>query len=624
MNQETTVQNSQLSPARLRSLKTMAQRLRRHSLISTTEAASGHPTSCFSCADIVATLFFNHLRFDVPNPHNIYNDRFILSKGHAAPVMWAAWAEAGAYPVERLLTLRRIDSELEGHPTFRSPYAGAATGSLGQGLSIGLGMTLAARLDQTGARVYVLMGDGEVAEGAVWEAASLAAHYRADHLVAIVDVNRLGQSQATMYGHDLVPYEARFQANGWRTIAIDGHNIEEINRALSTAEASDGVPTAIIARTIKGKGVSFLEDVNGWHGKPLKKGEELDKALAELGSNFDLEEPLRVAPAPKSQAPERTPASLSTPPDYALGSQVATREAYGNALKKLGATSKAIMALDGDVKNSTYSEKFMKEYPDRFVECFIAEQDMVGTAVGLASQGKIPFCSTFACFFARAFDFVRMAAIGQVDLKLCGSHAGVSIGEDGVSQMGLEDIAMMRAVGGSTVLYPSDGTSAERMVELAAQTPGIVYIRTSRPKTPVLYNGDESFKVGGSKVLRSSDQDKATIVAAGITIQEALKAYDELRQGGIVVRVIDLYSVKPVDADTVRKAARETGGIVTVEDHYPEGGVGEAVLSALAGQSCRFKKLAVNAIPRSGKPDQLIDMFGISARHIVQAVKEMI
>ncbi len=624
MNQETTVQNAQLSPTRLRSLKTMAQRLRRHSLISTTEAASGHPSSCCSCADIVATLFFNHLRFDVRNPHNIYNDRFILSKGHAAPVMWAAWAEAGAYPVEHLLTLRRIDSELEGHPTFRSPYAGAATGSLGQGLSVGLGMTLAARLDQTGARVYVLLGDGEVAEGAVWEAAALAAYYHADHLVAIVDVNRLGQSQATMYGHDLVPYEARFQANGWRTLAIDGHNIEEINRALSTAEASSGAPTAIIARTIKGKGVSFFENVNGWHGKPLKKGEELDKALAELGSNFDLEEPLRVAPAPKSQSPERMPASLSSPPDYAIGSQVATREAYGNALKKIGTTSKAVMALDGDVKNSTYSEKFLKEFPDRFVECFIAEQNMVGTAVGLASQAKIPFCSTFACFFSRAYDFIRMAAIGQVDLKLCGSHAGVSIGEDGVSQMGLEDIAMMRAIGGSTVLYPSDGTSAERMVELAAQTPGIVYIRTSRPKTPVLYNGDEAFKVGGSKVLKSSDQDKATVVAAGITIQEAIKAYEKLGQDGIAVRIIDLYSVKPLDLETLRRAARETGGIVTVEDHYPEGGLGEAVLSALAGETCKFKKLAVNAIPRSGKPDELMDMFGISARHIVQAVKEMI
>jgi len=602
----------------------MAQRLRRHSVISTTESASGHPSSCCSCADIVATLFFNHLRFDVRNPHNIYNDRFILSKGHAAPVMWAAWAEAGAYPVDRLLTLRRIDSELEGHPTFRSPYAGAATGSLGQGLSIGLGMALAARLDQTGARVYVLLGDGEVAEGAVLEAAALAAHYHTDHLIAIVDVNRLGQSQATMYGHDLTPYEARFQANGWRTLVIDGHNIEEINRALSTAEASSGMPTAIIARTIKGKGISFLEDLNGWHGKPLKKGEELEKALAELGSNFDLDEPLMVAPAPHSQLPAQVTASLASPPDYEVGAQVATREAYGNALKKLGATSKAIMALDGDVKNSTYSEKFLKEFPDRFVECFIAEQNMVGTAAGLASQGKIPFCSTFACFFARAYDFIRMAAIGQVDVKLCGSHAGVSIGEDGVSQMGLEDIAMMRAIGGSTVLYPSDGTSAERMVELAAQTPGIVYIRTSRPKTPVLYNKNEPFKVGGSKVLRSSDQDKATLVAAGITIQEALKAYEQLSQDGIAVRVIDLYSVKPLDLDTLRKAARETGAIITVEDHYPEGGLGEAVLSALAGETCKFRKLAVNGIPRSGKPAELIDMFGISARHVIQAVKEMI
>ncbi|HXK60339.1 MAG TPA: transketolase, partial [Acidobacteriota bacterium] len=521
MDQHTTVQNSRLTPSRLRSLHTMAQRLRRHSLISTSEAASGHPTSCCSCADIVATLFFNHLRFDVSTPQNIYNDRFILSKGHAAPVMWAAWAEAGAYPVDRLLTLRRIDSELEGHPTFRSRWAGAATGSLGQGLSIGLGMALAARLDQTGARVYVLLGDGEVAEGAVWEAAALAAYYRTDNLTAIVDVNRLGQSQSTMYGHELNHYEARFQAHGWKTLVIDGHNLEQIDAALNTAKVTVGQPTVIIARTIKGKGVSFLEDVNGWHGKPLKKGEELDKALAELGNNFDLEEPLTVAPAPKSQLPQPSPAPLPAPPDYPVGSQVATREAYGNALKKLGASMKSVVALDGDVKNSTYSERFMKEFPDRFVECFIAEQNMVGAAAGLGALGKIPFCSTFACFFARAYDFIRMAGIGQVELKLCGSHAGVSIGEDGPSQMGLEDIAMMRPIAGSTVLYPSDGVSAERMVELAAQTPGIVYIRTSRPKTPVLYNGDEPFRVGGSKVLKSSSQDKATIVAAGITVHEA-------------------------------------------------------------------------------------------------------
>jgi len=602
----------------------MAQRLRRHSLISTSEAASGHPTSCCSCADIVSTLFFNHLRYDVSTPQNIYNDRFILSKGHAAPVMWAAWAEAGAYPVARMLTLRRIDSDLEGHPTFRSPWSGAATGSLGQGLSIGLGMALAGRLDQTGARVYVLLGDGEVAEGAVWEAAALAAYYKMDSLTAIVDVNRLGQSQATMYGHELSHYEARFQANGWRTLVIDGHDIAQIDAALTTAKASTGLPFAIIARTLKGKGISFLEDLNGWHGKPLKKGEELEKALAELGSNFELEEPLMVAPAPKNQVPQPTSASLSSPPDYAIGSQVATREAYGSALKKLGATTKAVVALDGDVKNSTYSEKFMKEFPDRFVECFIAEQNMVGTAAGLGALGKIPFCSTFACFLARAYDFIRMAGIGQVDLKLCGSHAGVSIGEDGPSQMGLEDIAMMRPIAGSTVLYPSDGVSAERMVELAAQTPGIVYIRTSRPKSPVLYNGNETFKVGGSKVLKASAEDHATIVAAGITLHEALKAYEQLRQDGIAVRVIDLYSVKPLDLETLRKAAQETRVIITVEDHYADGGIGEAVMSALAGEACKFKKLAIKEIPRSGKADELIDMFGISARHIVQAVKETI
>jgi transketolase len=602
----------------------MAQRLRRHSVISTTEAASGHPSSCCSCADIVADLFFRHLRYDVANPRNIYNDRFILSKGHAAPVMWAAWAEAGAFPVEKVLTLRRIDSDLEGHPTFRSPYSGAATGSLGQGLSIGFGTAFAAKLDQTGSRTFVLLGDGEVAEGAVWEAAALASYYHLDNLIAIVDVNRLGQSQATMYGHELSRYEARFQANGWDTLTIDGHDLEQIDSALSQAAASQGVPTAIIARTVKGKGVSLLEDLDNWHGKPLKKGEELDKALAELGGNTELEEPLMLAAPPRTQVPEAPNVSLSSPPDYPAGSQAATRESYGVALRKLGAHSQAVVALDGDVKNSTYSEKFMKEFPDRFVECFIAEQNMVGAAVGLASAGKIPFASTFACFLSRAYDFIRMAGIGQANLKLCGSHAGVSIGEDGPSQMGLEDIAMMRPIAGSMVFYPSDGVSAERLVELAAQIPGIVYIRTTRPKTPVLYSAQETFKAGGSKVLKSGSQDRVTLVAAGITLHEALKAHEQLRQEGIETRVIDLYSVKPLDVETLRQAARDTGAIVTVEDHYPEGGLGEAVTSALAGETCKFKVLAVTDIPRSGKGDDLLEMFGISASAIMRAVKELV
>ncbi len=623
MNQQSTAQNNRLSENRRRSLQTMANRLRKHSLVSTSEAASGHPTSCCSCAEVVATLFFNHLRYEVANPSNPYNDRFVLSKGHAAPILWAVWAEAGAFPTEKLLTLRKIDSELEGHPTFRSPYSGAATGSLGQGLSIGLGMAFAARLDKTGARVFVLLGDGEIAEGSVWEAAALASYYKLDNLVAIVDVNRLGQSQATMYGHDLSSYQARFEANGWRVIAVDGHNIGAVDEALAAATAQSGVPTAILAKTLKGKGVSFLEDQNGWHGKPLKKGEELDKALAELGNNFELAEPLTVK-APKATGSLRKPtAKLSTPPEYPLGSQVATREAYGTALKKLGQNSQDVVALDGDCKNSTYSERFMKEFPDRFVECFIAEQDMVGTAVGLGTLGKIPFASTFACFLSRAYDFIRMAGIGKANLKLCGSHAGVSIGEDGPSQMGVEDLAMMRPIAGSAVLYPSDGVSAERLVELAAQNHGIVYIRTTRPKTPVLYGPDEKFELGGCKVIRSSGEDKATVVGAGITLHEAVKAADQLAKEGIKIRVVDLYSVKPLDVDTLRKAVRETGAIVTVEDHYPEGGIGDAVFASLAGEPGKFRKLAVNGIARSGKPEELLEYAGINARHIVAAVKEL-
>ncbi len=624
MNQQTTVPSTRLTESRIRSLQTMANRLRKHSLISTSEAASGHPTSCCSCAEIMATLFFNHLRFEVGNPANPYNDRFVLSKGHAAPILWAAWAEAGAFPTEKLLTLRKIDSDLEGHPTFRSPYSGAATGSLGQGLSVGVGMALAARLDKTGSRVFVLLGDGEVAEGSVWEAAALASYYKLDNVVAIVDVNRLGQSQATMYGHEMTIYQGRFEANGWRTVIVDGHDVEAVNDALTAATTEPGVPTAILARTIKGKGISFLEDQNGWHGKPLKKGEELQKALAELGNDFSLAEPLKVQPAPGTGKLKTPTAKLSAPPDYPLGTQVATREAYGAALKKLGQDSQDVVALDGDCKNSTYSEKFMKEFPDRFVECFIAEQNMVGAAVGLGTLGKIPFASTFACFLSRAYDFIRMAGIGRANLKLCGSHAGVSIGEDGPSQMGVEDIAMMRPIAGSAVLYPSDAVSTERLVELAAQNQGIVYIRTSRPKSPVLYGPDEKFQLGGCKVLRSSSEDRATVIGAGVTLHEAIKAADQLAKEGIKIRVIDLYSVKPLDVETLRRAIRETGAVITVEDHYPEGGIGDAVFGSLAGEPGKFRKLAVNGIARSGKSEELLDLVGISARHIVNAVNEII
>ncbi len=616
-----------ISPALVKSIQTVANRLRKHSLTSTTEAGSGHPSSCCSCAELIATLFFRFLRYEVDNPGNPLNDRFVLSKGHAAPILWAAWAEAGAFPVEKLLTLRKIDSDLEGHPTPRNAWTQVATGSLGQGLSVGVGMALGARINQTGNRIFVLMGDGETAEGSVWEAAALAAHSNLDNLITLVDVNRLGQSQATMYGHDMESYRQRFASFGWHTQVIDGHSVEETLAALESAVAFQGQPSAIIARTLKGKGVSFMEDKEGWHGVPVPAGEKLERALQDIGEDSELEEPFQLTP-PDGNGDGSFPAAAQEAPleapHYSPEDLVATRQAYGAALAKLGRANPAVVALDGDTKNSTYSNKFLAEYPDRFVECFIAEQNMVGAAVGLGAMGKIPFASTFACFLTRAFDQIRMAAISQANMKLCGSHAGISIGQDGPSQMALEDLAMMRAIAGSTVFYPSDAVCAERLVALAAQTPGIVYIRSSRPKTPILYSNDEDFQVGGSKVLKSSDKDRATLVAAGVTLHEALKASLELESQGLAVRVIDLYSIKPIDEETLLQAARETQLLITVEDHYSDGGLGDAVLGALASQPCRLHKIAVESLPRSGESAQLMDAFGLSAKSIVKKVKELV
>jgi len=625
MKDDSTRQNN---PPHLKSLQTMANRLRRHSLTSTSEAGSGHPSSCFSCAELISTLFFHFLRYQVEKPENPFNDRFVLSKGHAAPILWGAWAEAGAFPTDKLKTLRQIDSDLEGHPTPRNRWVETATGSLGQGLSIAVGMALAARLKKTGNRIFVLMGDGESAEGSVWEAAALASHYNLDNLIAVWDINRLGQSQATMYQHDLQVYQQRLAAFGWHTQIVDGHDVSEIVSSLEACTAVRGQPAAIIAHTLKGKGVSFMEDQDGWHGKPVPAGEQMEQALQEIGDSLELEVELRVHPPEKNGSasarslPNQTAEFSVEPPDYEADQQVATRQAYGTSLAKLGAANPAVVALDGDTKNSTYSQDFLKRHPERFFECFIAEQNMVGVAAGLSASGMIPFASTFACFLTRAYDQIRMAAISQANLKLCGSHAGVSIGEDGPSQMGLEDLAMMRAIAGSTVLYPSDAVCAERLVALAAQTQGIVYIRTSRPKTPILYSKEEEFAIGGSKVVKGSGEDQATIVAAGITLHEALKAYEELLQDNLKVRIIDLYSIKPLDETTLRKAARETGTIITVEDHYPEGGLGDAVASALAGEPCKFRKLAVTGLPRSGPSAQLLDAFGINAANIVKAVKE--
>ena len=600
-------------------LHKMAQRLRRDCLESTAEAGSGHPTSCMSAAELVSVLFFDEMRFDPRDPTGRDQDVFVLSKGHAAPVLWAALKEAGCID-DDLKTLRRFDSRLEGHPTPRVPWVRVATGSLGQGLCAGVGMAWARKLDRSEGRVYVLLGDGEAAEGSVWEAAEFASFHQLDNVCAVFDINRLGQSGPTMYQHDLEPYLARLRGFGWEAAAVDGHDVKAVREAYARARATKGKPFGIVARTFKGKGVSFLENKDGWHGKALKKGDELNKALAELG---DTSVTLKVEPRryPASRVP--APGEPRVAPAYKRDQEVATREAYGTALAALARTAPQVVALDGDVKNSTFSEKFKEVAPERFAEAYIAEQIMVGAALGMSTEGKVPFASTFACFLSRAYDFIRMAVYSRPShLVLCGSHAGVSIGEDGPSQMSLEDLAMMRALIGTTVLYPSDAVSGERLVETAARTPGIVYIRTSRPKAKVIYDNAEAFPVGGSKTLRSSPQDRVTIVAAGVTVGEALKAHEALGKEGIAARIIDLYSVKPVDEATLRKAAEETRGIVTVEDHSAWGGIGDAVATAVGGRT-PMEMLAVREVPRSGKPEELMKAYGISADSIVAAAKRL-
>ena len=606
----------------LETLKGIANQLRIHSITATTSAGSGHPTSCCSAADLVAALFFGHMRYDPKNPKFYNNDRFILSKGHAAPLLYAAWAETGLFPTEDLLKLRRLDSDLEGHPTPRLPFADVATGSLGQGLSVGVGMALCARLDKLDYRTYVLMGDGEIAEGAVWEAASLAGINKLNNLIGIVDVNRLGQSQETAFGHNLDVYKKRFEAFGWRTEEIDGHDLDEIMEVLA-AVGLGSQPLVILAKTLKGAGISFIQDKDNWHGKPLSK-EEADRAIAELKptAKSGIGHPI---PAPSQLPPPNLTAPSSYPAiNYKTGDMVATREAFGSALLRIGESDPRIVALDGDTKNSTYSEKFFKKFPDRSVECYIAEQNLVGVAVGFATRGKVPFSSTFATFFTRAGDQIRVAGISGSNIKLAGSHVGVSIGEDGPSQMGLEDLAMMRAVAGSTVLYPSDAVSAEKLVEQMASNHGVFFLRTSRPKAAVLYNNDEQFPIGGAKVLRQGNGDKVTVVAAGVTLTESLKAADQLKNEGIGITVIDAYSIKPLAKDVIKAAAQKTNNLVlTVEDHYPEGGIGDAVAGELSVEGIRVHKLAVFELPRSGKPEELLAKYGIDAGAIVRKVKSL-
>jgi len=611
----------------LNEVRTQAAQLRFDCVQATAQAGSGHATSCCSAADIVATLFFHVMRFNPQAPELNTNDRFILSKGHAAPLLYAAWAAVGFFPREDLLTLREIESDLEGHPTPRLSFVQMPTGSLGQGLSAGVGMALNAKyLDHLDYRTFVLMGDGESVEGAVWEAAEMASLYDLDNLCAIIDVNRLGQSDPTIHEHHMERYVARWKAFGWHPIVVDGHDPASLLASFEEAETTSDRPTVILAKTIKGKGVSFLEDQEGRHGKALK-GKELEEALHELSQSMRPEvTPPTIRRVPSNgHVPSSTHEIPSLRPDYTKGDSVATRKAFGEALLALGQANPHVVALDGDVKNSTHVQPFADELPDQFFELFIAEQNMVGSAIGLASCGKMPFAATFAAFLSRAYDFLRMGAIGQANIKLMGSHAGVSIGEDGPSQMGLEDIAMMATLPGTVVLYPSDAVCTYWAVHAAAKHQGMVYIRTNRPETPVLYDNDESFCVGGFKVLRHTSHDRVTIVTAGVTLFEALEAHDRLQREGIAVRIIDLYCVKPLDVEGLMGHVMGTEGrVLTVEDHYEHGGLGDAVRRALCGTYIQSENLAVRTIPRSGKSEELLKQYGLSDESIVEKVRHMV
>jgi transketolase len=610
-------------------LADIANKLRIHAVESTTAAGSGHPTSCASMAEIMSVLFFHTMRYKVTAPKDPSNDRFILSKGHAAPILYAAWAEAGLFPTKDLLNLRKIDSDLEGHPTPRLNFIDVATGSLGQGLSVSAGMAYVGKyFDNAPYRVYCLIGDGESAEGSIWEALHFASVYKLDNLVAIFDVNRLGQSDPTALQHDVDTYRKRLEAFGFNALVVDGHDVEELCKAFHEASETKGRPSAIIARTFKGKNYPKIEDQENWHGKPLgADSERVITHLKTLIKNAGDNQLLPSKPVVEVPALNLTNLKLSERPAYKLGEAVATRLAYGNALQKLAKANPRVIALDGDTKNSTFSDKVLKANPKQYIECYIAEQNLVGVGIGAACRDRtVAFCSTFACFFTRAFDQIRMGAISQSNINLCGSHAGISIGEDGPSQMALEDLAMFRTIPGATVFYPSDAVSAENAVELAANTKGICFIRTSRPNTPVLYANDHKFSVGKANVVRSSKSDQVLLIGAGVTLHEALAAADKLAKSGINVRVLDPFTIKPMDAAAVLENAKACGGrVLTVEDHYPEGGLGEAVQSVVAAESgIVVKKLAVRDIPRSGPSAVLLQMFGIDSGAIVKGVQELL
>jgi transketolase len=600
----------------------LGQQLRVDSIRAAAVTNSGHPTSSMSAADLMAVLLAKYFHYDFDRPEDPRNDHLVFSKGHASPLLYSMFKAAGAITDEELLTFRLFGSPLQGHPTPAVPWVDVATGSLGQGLPYGVGIALAGKkLDRLPYRVWVLHGDSEMAEGSVWEAFEHASFYGLDNLTVVLDVNRLGQRGETMHGWDLDSYADRARAFGWHAIEIDGHDVAAIDRAYAAAVSKEGLPTVVVARTLKGKGVKEVEDKGGWHGKALDHPEE---AIAELGGERNIV--IEVAKPEFDREPHRFEASGSLElPTWDLGEEVATRRAYGDALAALGSARGDVVALDGEVSNSTYAEVFAEAHPERYFEMFIAEQQMIAAAVGLQVRDWVPFASTFAAFYTRAYDFIRMAAISQADIRLCGSHAGVSIGEDGPSQMGLEDLAMMRAVHGSTVLYPCDANQTAKLVAQMADREGIVFLRTTRAATPVVYGSGDEFPIGGSRVLRGGDD--VAIVAAGITLHESLKAADRLAAEGIDARVIDLYSVKPVDGETLRAAAEATGGrILTVEDHWSEGGIGDAVLEALSdGEApAQVVRLAVREMPGSGKPAELLAAAGIDAPRIAKAARSLV
>ena len=607
----------------------LAQQLRIDSIRCTTEAGSGHPTSSMSAADLMAVLMSKYLHYDFERPELANNDHFILSKGHAAPLLYSMYKAAGAISDDELLSLRKFGSRIEGHPVPLLPWVDVATGSLGQGLPIGVGVALAGKyLDKLPYKVWVVMGDSETAEGSVWEAFNCASYYRLNNLIAIIDVNRLGQRGQTELGWNTQAYVDRAKAFGWHAIEVDGHNLAEVDLAYGEAVSIENRPTVIVARTVKGKGFSEIENKNGWHGTALKP-DMAQRAIAELGGERDI-----TVEVPKPEALEPASTGSAQPgelPVYKEGDPIATRQVYGEALKAVGAARTDVVALDGEVSNSTHAQDFKEAYSDRFFEMFIAEQQLVGAAVGLQVRNYKAFASTFAAFFSRAYDFVRMTAISRGNIKLVGSHAGVSIGQDGPSQMALEDIASLRAVYGSTVLYPCDGNQAAKLIEQMVDLEGIVYLRTTRMKTPVIYGADETFPIGGSKVVRSSDRDAMTIIGAGVTLHEAIKAYDMLKKEDITVRVIDLYSVKPIDVETISQAARDTEGkIIVVEDHWAEGGLGAAVMDALTSEGSTYAgviqltKLAVTQMPGSGAPEDMLRAAKIDANAIFKAAISLV